>query len=893
MDFVNRDLVARPNSARPMPKLSLEEILARLNCEEAAAIPDRAAFLDAACGSDADLRRLAGALYDRKFHTGIASEEDDAPEVPRVGGRVGPYRIERELGRGGMGVVYVAVRDDDQYHKRVAIKVLNLSRDSEELLHRFQNERQILANLDHPNICRLLDGGVTRAGLPYFVMEYVRDARPIDDYSNRHELGVRPRLMLFLKACAAVQHAHRFLIVHRDLKPSNILVSEDGEVKLMDFGIAKNLLACLDGSFHSQTLELQPMTPAYASPEQVNGEPITTSSDVYSLGVVLYELLTGQHPFRREEQPLPDLLSSICVLEAQRPSAAVLKRTEPWGGESPRRLSKTLRGDLDWIILMALRKDPNRRYASVEQLADDVRRVLARRPVRARKDTLRYRAWKFMGRHRFGVTAALLLVVTLFWGTISTQRQKARAEARFRDTRELAHSILFEISDAIRDLPGSTPARMLLVKRALTYLDKLASEAGNDLTLQSELAEAYHKIGEVQFKVGYPNIGDIAGALNSARKELDIRYKLAAAVPGVIPQLNLAAAHQRVSEIFDGTGDAFNAAHHLGKALEIREALNARDPGNAAIQEDLASTYRVMGDHLKTEGKPEEAIEWNRKAMAIRESLLSRTPGDPGLRRQLSMDLVRIADSLGSPNETNLGRYAEARSVYEKALVIRLELLAANPNSPTALREVGNIYQRMGVMLIETGEFQESLAMSRRSAQISQGLAADDPANFEVSRDLGVECDQIGVALERAGDVHGAEASLRRGLALKSALLARSPSSQRSQEDVAISNSLLGLLLARTHRYIEALTHLKESSDALTQIVATNADAGRYKLQLLRVLGSMAETYGTSQNWREARAAYQRALELARQLQAEGKLGAEDQDAPQRLTQALAGLPSA
>lgn len=874
-----------------MPKLSLEEILARLNSEEAAPLPDRAAFLDAACGSDADLRQLAGALFDRKFHTGD-SKSADSSDIPRTGGRVGPYRIERELGRGGMGVVYVALRDDDQYHKRVAIKVLNISQDSEELLRRFQNERQILANLDHPNICRLLDGGVTTAGLPYFVMEYIRDARPIDEYANAHNLSLRQRLMLFLKACAAVQHAHRFLIVHRDLKPSNILVSEEGEVKLMDFGIAKNLLACLDGSFHSQTMGLQPMTPAYASPEQVSGEPITTSSDVYSLGVVLYELLSGQHPSRRAEQPLPELLNSICLADPQRPSVAVLKYGGPQAEESPKRLSKLLRGDLDWIILMALRKDPNRRYASVEQLTDDLRRVLGGRPVRARNDTLRYRGWKFAGRHRFGVTVVFLLGLTLMWGVWSTQNQKARAEERFRDTRELAHSILFEISDAIRDLPGSTPARMLLVRRALTYLDKLASEAGNDLTLQSELAEAYHKIGEVQFRVGYPNIGDIAGALNSARKELEIRYKLSNAMPGQLSQLNLASAHQRVSEMFDGTGDAFNASHHLGKALEIREALNAKDPENAAIQSDLASTYRVLGDNQKIAGKPQDAIDWNRKALAIREALLARSPSDEGLRRQISMDLVRIADSLGSPNETNLGRYAEARSVYEKALVIRLEILAANPNSPTALREVGNIYQRMGVMLIETGEYKDSLAMSLKSAEISERLAQDDPANFEVSRDLGVKCDQIGVVLEKLGNIAGAEASLRRGLALKSALLARSPSSQRSQEDVAITNSLLGVLLTRAHRPIEALTHLKQAADAFQQIVRSNAEAGRYQLNLLKAVAAMAEIYATNHNWPEARASYQRALDLAKQLQQDGKLGATDQGEPDRLARCLQAIPT-
>src|SRR5271166_187255 len=311
-------------SSWTMPNQPFDEIRARLDEHAGLSHPDRQKFLDETCGPDESLRSLASRLYDEKF--GTPSENITSAPSPThpKDWQIGSYRVERELGRGGMGVVLLATRADQHYRKQVAIKLLRPGHDGDEIFRRFQNERQILANLEHPNICRLLDGGVTDEGEPYFVMEHVRNARPIDEYCASHNLGLNERLELFRQACAAVQYAHRFLIVHRDLKPSNILVTDEGVVKLMDFGIAKNLLAGFDDP-SPQTLGVQPMTPAYASPEQLRGEPISTSSDVYSLGVVLYELLTGHRPFESADKGLPKMVQSICEEEPERPSITMVR----------------------------------------------------------------------------------------------------------------------------------------------------------------------------------------------------------------------------------------------------------------------------------------------------------------------------------------------------------------------------------------------------------------------------------------------------------------------------------------------------------------------------------------------------------------------------------------
>jgi len=878
-----------------MPHQPFDEIKARLDDHASLAHPDRQKFLDETCGPDESLRTLASRLYDEKFGTRPEGADTAAlhtrPGTHPKEWQIGPYRVERELGRGGMGVVLLASRADQQYRKQVAIKLLRPGHDGDQIFRRFQNERQILANLEHPNICRLLDGGVTDEGEPYFVMEHVRNARPIDEYCATHNLGLNERLELFRQACAAVQYAHRFLIVHRDLKPSNILVTDEGAVKLMDFGIAKNLLAGFDDP-SPQTLGTQPMTPAYASPEQLRGEPISTSSDVYSLGVVLYELLTGHRPFELADKPLTAMLKSICENEPERPSSTVFR--PPSEITRSTRFAESfverLRGDLDWIILMALRKDPMRRYMTVEQFSEDIHRFMEGLPVVARGDTFSYRAGKFLHRHKLGAIAVVGIVVTLAGGVVSTRREQARTRASFNDVRALANSILFEISDAIRDLPGSTPARLLLVERAQTYLDKLARESGDDLSLKRELAEAYKKIGEVQYRVGYPNLGDINGALVSARKELALREGIGQNDHSVVAKLAVAEAHMRLGELLDGTADPQSAGAHIGQALEIREALFAENPKNVDVRSDLARSYRVAGDREKMGGHAQAFYDYNQKALKIREGLLAENPADESIRRQYSMDLVRIADSLGSPNETNLGRYDEARQTYERALEIRHALAVANPTNAVGVRDVSNVYQRLGSLLEHTGSYEESLEMSRKGLAISERLFEADPANFEVRRDIMVFHDQIGRAYLKLEDYPASEKSLRTSLDVASELIAKNPGSERSRDDQAQSAYLLGLCLAASERDTEALEDLKWSTATWENLLGKHQDSGRYKVEMMRALAAIAGIHARLHNIEAARGEYQRAYELSLELRMQDRLGQEDRDMPERLSEQLSGL---
>jgi serine/threonine-protein kinase len=399
----------------------------------------RAALLEKECGGDEALRVEIESLLQSDVQT-AGFIERPAFEIPRdlfpnngeepfVGRQFGAYQVIHEIGRGGLGAVYLAARADDQYRKQVAIKLVRRGLDTEDILRRFRNERQILAQLDHPNIARLIDGGTTDSGLPYFVMEYVK-GEPINAYCDAHALPTAERLNLFRKVCAAVTYAHQNLVIHRDLKPSNILVTPEGEPKLLDFGIAK-FLGPGDESFTQTIPALRVMTPEYASPEQVKGEKIMTTSDVYSLGVLLYELLAGQRPYRLKTRTPEEIARAITEQEPERLSTALLQDSRFTSHDA-----RALRGDLDNIVLMAMRKEPARRYTSVGQFSEDIRRHLKGLPVLARKDTVAYRTSKFVSRHRIGVGAAALVLLSLVGGIVATllqvrtaHRAEAKAEA--------------------------------------------------------------------------------------------------------------------------------------------------------------------------------------------------------------------------------------------------------------------------------------------------------------------------------------------------------------------------------------------------------------------------------------------------------------------------------
>ncbi len=416
---------------------------------------DRAAFLDAKCADDAALRaeiesllaadeqadnfveKLAQAARAaaRLNETGETGEPNESETDSNVERRIGPYRTIRRIGVGGMGAVYLAARDDDQFKQLVAVKVIRRGMDHEAIIRRFRHERQILAGLNHPNIARLLDGGATEDGLPWFALEYV-EGQPLAEYCNERRLSINERLRLFLTVCAAVEHAHQNLVIHRDLKPSNILITSDGEPKLLDFGIAK----LLHSENSDETLDLtltgmKPMTPAYASPEQARGAQITTASDVYSLGVILYELLTHRRPYHvTSRMTESEITRVICEQEPVRPSLVITRREEGdqqiQSKAEAAKLARQLRGDLDNVVLKALGKEPSRRYSSVEQFAEDIRRHLSGQPVQARQATFVYRGLKFAQRNKLVAASTAMLAFALIGGVVSTTWQARIARAQ-------------------------------------------------------------------------------------------------------------------------------------------------------------------------------------------------------------------------------------------------------------------------------------------------------------------------------------------------------------------------------------------------------------------------------------------------------------------------------
>jgi serine/threonine protein kinase len=401
-----------------------------------------------------ELRALLGA------HQQATGFLDRAPipsfaRMIAIGDKLGPYRIVEPIGRGGMGIVYRATRDDESFTRDVAIKLIDPTMRSEEILQRFRAERQILAMLDHPNIARLIDGGTAPDGSPYLVMEYVA-GRPLLEYCDTHRLGLERRLALFLTVCDAVQFAHQRLVIHRDLKSDNVLVTDDGSPRLLDFGIAK-LLSTDHVALTVTTPMNRMLTPEYASPEQVRGEPVTIAGDVYSLGVILCELLSGTPPLRFATRTPEEILRVVTQDEPLRPSAAVTRAADETiaarRSETVRSLERRLAGDLDYIVLKALEKDPARRYGSVDQLAQDLRRHLQGFPVLARGQTTAYLLSRFVRRHRVAVVTTGLVVASLVAGLAGTAWQARVASRRFNDVRGLAHAVVFDIHDAIANLP--------------------------------------------------------------------------------------------------------------------------------------------------------------------------------------------------------------------------------------------------------------------------------------------------------------------------------------------------------------------------------------------------------------------------------------------------------
>ncbi|HVE56899.1 MAG TPA: serine/threonine-protein kinase [Pyrinomonadaceae bacterium] len=551
-------------------------------------------------------------------------------ETSLIGQKIGVYLIEKEIGRGGMGAVYLASRADEQFQKQVAIKLIKRGFDTDEIIRRFRHERQILAAFDHPNITRLLDGGATENGLPYLVMDYV-DGLPLNSYCEEKRLSINERLDLFLQICSAVTYAHQNLIIHRDIKPSNILVTADGVPKLLDFGIAK-----LTASGSPQTIErtgMQMLTPEYASPEQLLGQPVTTATDIYSLGIVLYELLTGQRPFKTQSNNPYEMTRLITDSEPRKPSSVVTR--EERIGNRKSAIGRQLRGDLDNIILMAMRKEPERRYSSVEQFAADINRYLKGLPVIAREDSFGYRASKFVQRNKAGVAAGVGIIASLVAGLIATKRQ-AKVTQRQRDKAQ-------RINEFLQKMLGSADPQVAGKDvKVIEVLGIAAQSIEDDFASQPEIAADLHTtIGTT-----YLNLGLIESAEDHLQKALDLRLEY-------FPRR---------------TAEVAVSLNNFGKLLQTKGDLNAAEP----LYLEALKTFRFLKDDvnvarvldnlgylLALTGKKRESLRAHTEELEIRRALYGENHPD------VAKTLGSLANAFGA-----LGERDKTESLYRQALTI-------------------------------------------------------------------------------------------------------------------------------------------------------------------------------------------------------------------------------
>ena len=661
----------------------------------------------------------------------------DADASAWLGRRLGPWQLTRVLGVGGMGIVFAA--EHHAFAKRAAIKLVRQTLRDPLMLARFRQERQILARLEHPNVARLYDGDAVD-GQPYLVMEYV-EGEPLLAWCAARRVDLAGRLRLFVAICGAVEHAHRNLVVHRDLKPSNILVGADGQPKLLDFGIAK-LIGEDEGEARTATSD-RLMTPEYASPEQVRGEPVSTATDVYALGAILSELLTGERA--QPVRSMADVVRVICEAPPRRPSAVARAAGQ-------RAQARALAGDLDTIVLQALRKEPGRRYPSVAALGEDVRRHLADLPIAARPDAIGYRWGKFVRRNRLAAALAGLVLVSLVGGLAATltlaraqAEAAARAERRFAEVRRLANTFLFEFDAEIARVPGTAAARELVTRTAQTYLAGLALEAGDDPVLLAELATAYVKLARIQGRPDAVNLGRTQAALDSYRAAVELWRRLVALDPTArAARRGLCEALTEQKDLHMERREYDVARVVIEEAVAIADGLvSPRGPSDpeaepAALAADLdaaGDANMAFGTYLRDTEDFAGAVAALTAAEALRRQALALAPTAERARR-LGLALERLARV-----RMMKGELTEGLRVAQQVLDLRAAEVARDPLDAEARRLLLLTHHLLAQLYYEKdgpslGDLPRSREHAAQMLALAEPLAAADPANMTAVADL-------------------------------------------------------------------------------------------------------------------------------------------------------------
>ncbi len=831
--------------------------------------PARATFLDSL--SDAALRgELEGLLRTDALSRGeLANAISDLARTPSPGeegmppewaGRlIGSYRIIREIGRGGMSIVFEASREGD-FAQRVALKISTLAPFSQPLLERFRQERRILAGIEHPHIARLIDGGSTSEGLPFFVTEYC-EGESLDRYMARANPGLRAVCELFQKICSAVEYAHQNLIVHRDIKPANVLVDDAGNPKLIDFGIAK--LLDLDAA-QTQTA-IGPGTPSYAAPEQVMGRPVTTRTDIYQLGLLFFEMLTRRRAQVVEESSLAGLQRSICEVEL--PLASSVPGAE------------RLRGDLDVIIATATQKDPDRRYRSVAALADDVRAHLASRPIHARADSKAYRVGRFLRRNRLASSAVALAVLALLTGVAATTYQARLAERRFTQVRGIARALLYDVQGAIQVLPASVDAQQVVVQTALNYLNGLSAEAGGDETLQLEIATGYLRTGNIQANVLGSSLEQRAAGQGSYQKALAILEPLSARRPADAAIAGeLAAVYSALAEIDVRSGRSALALKRTQSGIQVMERAVALNPADRPLSLRLVRAYVQFNRDIA--GRQQVDLSHVRKPIALLEPLLRQNPDDAALQEEAAGAYAGAVAAHFNAHQTK-----EAKPYAEQALALRERLVAAQPNNAPARRALMLAYAALGDIhwgfphslgdrdtaiayygkMLGPAEWlrerepgkrstRTDLAMARmryagamppkdpravefltESLSAMEEIVREDPSNSSVSRQQIDLCLRLAARLAELGRTADAERYLRRGLQVGEGLATVDAKNLGARTWALRAFVALGQQLTRTGRRAEALALIPRAEARAREAYAidkSGAGGGRWPEQV-------------------------------------------------------------